>query len=75
LWQLNLPFLFLTRWKSILEKDRKRGYMGNDFDYQFLEQVRVELKLAFNAQKRLMSIIPDVEIHIFQEKQRNFTGL
>ena len=64
---------FFTRWKSILEKIEKGEY-GKRFRLSILGAGAGGIEIAFNAQKRLMSIIPDVEIHIFQRGKEILQG-
>ena len=59
---------FFEKWESTLHKIEK-GYYGKCFRLGILGAGAGGIELAFTMQKRLIGIIPDIEIHIFQREK------
>ncbi|MBK6605985.1 MAG: selenide, water dikinase SelD [Leptospiraceae bacterium] len=59
---------FFEKWESILHKIEKGDY-GKCFRIGILGAGAGGIELAFTMQKRLMDIIPNVEVHVFQREK------
>ncbi|MBP9884749.1 MAG: selenide, water dikinase SelD [Leptospiraceae bacterium] len=65
---------FFYKWMDIIERI-KNGEFGNRFRVGILGAGAGGIEIAFTMHKRLKSIIPHPEIHIFQRRKEILTGL